>query len=138
MVAVKHAGSGGPSRTRMQVTPNARTSTFASFPASAVEPGSTVVTDGHVSYRTATSEYVHGAHVVHGSGSQAYELLPAVHRVISLTKRWIATTRQGGVQPEHLPAYVDEFAFGFNRRKSRVPGLIFYRLPSSHVKHGSN
>lgn len=128
VVSVEHAGSGELGQTRMQVIPNARASTLAGFLASAVEPGATVMTDGLLEYRTATTGYVHEIHVVHDSSSQAHELLPAVYGVISLTKSWIAATHQGGVQSEHLPAYVDEFVFKFNRRKSRVPGPIFYRL----------
>ncbi len=33
---------------------------------------------------------------------QAHELLPAVHRVASLLKRWLDGTHQGGVQPAPL------------------------------------
>ena len=29
---------------------------------------------------------------------------------------------------EHLDAYLDEFTFRFNRRKSRSRGKLFYRL----------
>lgn len=127
-VAVEHAGNGGLGRTRMQVIPNGKATTLATFLAATVQPGATVVTDGFKPYRTATSGYTHEVHVVQGSGAHAHELLPAVHRVIALTKRWIAATHQGGIQPQHLPAYLDEFVFRFNRRKSRAPGLIFYRL----------
>src|SRR5437867_4122041 len=42
-------------------------------------------------------------------------------------KRWLLGTRQGGVAEQHLDAYLDEFVFRFNRRKSRRRGLLFYR-----------
>ena len=42
------------------------------------------------------------------SGLQAHEVLPAVHRVFSLVKRWIGGTIHGSVSPEHLQAYFDE------------------------------
>jgi hypothetical protein len=32
------------------------------------------------------------------------------------------------VEPAHLPAYLNEFAFRFNRRRSRSRGLVFYRV----------
>jgi hypothetical protein len=32
------------------------------------------------------------------------------------------------VSVEHLDAYLDEFTFRFNRRKSRSRGKLFYRL----------
>jgi len=50
------------------------------------------------------------------------------HRVISLLKRWWLGTHQGAISPEHLPYYLDEFTFRFNRRTSRSRGKLFYRL----------
>jgi ISXO2-like transposase domain len=54
--------------------------------------------------------------------------MPHVHRVLSLLKRWLMGTHQGSVQPHQLDYYLDEFTFRFNRRHSRHPGLLFYRL----------
>ena len=34
------------------------------------------------------------------------ELLPAVHRVASLAKRWLLGTHQGSVSEAHLQAYL--------------------------------
>jgi len=51
-----------------------------------------------------------------------------MNRVASLCKRWLMGTHQGGVQPEHLQAYLEEFCFRFNRRHARARGLLFYRL----------
>ena len=59
---------------------------------------------------------------------QAHSILPRVHRVASLLKRWLLGTHQGGVQAAHLDYYLDEFTFRFNRRGSRARGLLFYRL----------
>ena len=61
-------------------------------------------------------------------GEDSGELLPAVHRVASLCKRWLLSTDQGRVEPAHLQAYLNEFAFRFNRRHSRSRGLMFYRV----------
>lgn len=55
-------------------------------------------------------------------------MLPRVHRVASLLKRWLLGTHQGAVSREHLDYYLDEFTFRFNRRTSRSRGLLFYRL----------
>ena len=46
----------------------------------------------------------------------------------SLLQRWLLGTHQGAVTPEHLDAYLNEFTFRFNRRRSRRRGLLFYRL----------
>jgi hypothetical protein len=67
------------------------------------------------------------------AGTQASELLPRVHRVISLLKRWLLGTHQGAVSQEHLQDYLDEFAFRFNRRKSRSRGKLFFRLAQQAV-----
>src|SRR6266513_392966 len=61
-------------------------------------------------------------------GDDPGELLPAVHRVASLAKRWLLSTHQGSVEEAHLQSYLDEFVFRFNRRRSASRGLVFYRL----------
>ncbi len=55
-------------------------------------------------------------------------VMPGVHRVASLLQRWLLGTHQGAVTPEHLDAYLNEFTFRFNRRRSTRRGLLFYRL----------
>ena len=42
-------------------------------------------------------------------------------------------THQGAVGIDHLQEYLDEFAFRFNRRKSRSRGKLFYRLVQQAV-----
>ena len=61
--------------------------------------------------------------------------LPAVHRVASLAKRWLLGTRQGSVEEAHLPAYLNEFVFRFNRRNSRSRGMLFYRVMELAAGH---
>ena len=116
-------------RARMRIIPNAEATTLREFLVATVEPGSTVVTDGWSSYRPACRDwFVHEPHTVAGSGQQANELLPAVHRVAALSKRWLLGTHQGRVDAEHLQSYLDEFCFRFNRRHARARGMLFYRL----------
>ena len=62
------------------------------------------------------------------SPDPAHVVLPAVHRIAALLKRWLLGTYQGAVSREHLNYYLDEFTFRFNRRSSRSRGLLFYRL----------
>lgn len=96
------------------------------FISQSVEPGSTVVTDGLQSYRNMTG-YVHQRHIrKHQADDET--LLPRVHRVVSLLKRWLLGTHQGAVEHEHLDDYLNEFAFRFNRRTSKSRGKLFYRL----------
>ena len=42
----------------------------------------------------------------------------------------------GQVEPAHLPAYLDEFTFRFNRRRSHSRGLLFYRVLELAVAGG--
>ena len=65
---------------------------------------------------------------------EASTLMPRVHLVVSLLKRWLA--HQGGVSHEHLPYYLDEFTFRFNRRKSKSRGKLFFRLVQQAVDTG--
>jgi hypothetical protein len=59
--------------------------------------------------------------------------MPRVHSVAALLKRWLLGTHQGGVQPQHLDYYLDEFTFRFNRRRSKARGLLFHRLAEQAV-----
>ena len=96
--------------------------------------GSTVVTDGWQPYRQATAGlYVHDRHVV--PRTEASQLMPGVHRVASLSKRWLLGTHQGSVEADHLGQYLNEFVFRFNRRGSRSRGLVFYRVLELAVAH---
>ena len=88
-----------------------------------------VITDGWSAYPGATRDnYRHNGTSVAASGLQAHEVLPAVHRVFALVKRWLLGTMQGSVSPEHLQAYLDEWVFGCNRRHSRSRGLPLHTL----------
>lgn len=95
-----------------------------------IESGSTIVTDGWTGYRSLSKieKYKHELKVISGTRQEAHELLPHVHMVDSLVKRWINGTHQGNVSPKHLPYYLDEFAFRFNRKLSTYRGKLFYRL----------
>ena len=68
-------------------------------------------------------------------GEDRGALLPAVHRVASLAKRWLLGTHQGSVEPAHLASYLNEFVFRFNRRRSRSRGMVFYRVLELAVAH---
>ena len=128
-VAVESLSPKGFGRCRLRTIPNAQAPTLRSFLLDCVEPGSVIVTDGLVSYPPAIrSDYGHRPFPVSGSGSQAHGVLPGVHRIASLVKRWLLGTHQGAVEEDHLQAYLDEFAFRFNRRRSEFRGLLFRRL----------
>jgi transposase-like protein len=120
----------GIGRIRMRRIPNASAESLERFVREAVEQGSVVHTDGWEGYGTwMGNDYRHEVTVLKGKGPQAAsELLPRVHRVASLLKRWLMGTHQGAISHEHLDYYLDEFTFRFNRRSSKSRGLLFFRL----------
>ena len=122
-------------RVRLRRVPDASEPSGLGFVTSVVEPGSVVCTDGWPSYgQLATKGYDHRVTVVSRAAVPIETLLPHVHHVASLLKRWLLGTHQGAVSREHLDYYLDEFTFRFNRRRSRSRGLLFYRLLDQAVR----
>ena len=116
-------------RIRMLRVPDASAISLRSFIIQSVEPGSTVITDGWEGYNGLEAHgYIHEVKVLKGSVETTSKVLPLVHRVASLLKRWILGTHQGAVSPAHIDYYLDEFVFRFNRRTSQHRGKLFYRL----------
>ena len=130
VAAVEHSHRGrGFGRVRFGVVPDRSAYRLRGFVRAVVEPGSSIITDGLVSYQAALAGYRHEARNESAPGvGGTHTLLPGVHRVFSLADRWLLGTHQGGVQPEHLQEYLDEFAFRWNRRNTRDRGMVFYRL----------
>ena len=118
----------------MKRIPDASADSLMPFLAEAVEPGSTIHTDGWLGYAPAESKgYAHRVTFLKGKKESPSELMPRVHRIASLLKRWILGTHQGAISHEHLEFYLDEFTFRFNRRRSRNRGKLFYRLVQQAV-----
>lgn len=115
-------------RARLSVIPDASADTLQTFVQSNVDAGSTVVTDAWRSYPRALGGYTHVPFNVSASGRPAHESLPAVHRLFALVKRTLEGTYHGSGRGEHLPEYLDEFVFRFNRRHAHHRGLVFMRL----------
>lgn len=102
-----------------------------------IAPGSLVHTDGHAAYDglEAFGYKRRRTPLLRQKDRHAADkLLPRVHRVASLLKRWLLGTHQGAVSNEHLDYYLDEFTFRFNRRTSRSRGKLFYRLLQQAVQ----
>jgi len=95
----------------------------------AVDPGATIHTDGWPAYLSLAGHgYEHERTVMSAQHDPAHVVMPGVHRLASLLERWLLGTHRGSVSPEHLDAYLNEFTFRFNRRRSGRRGLLFYRL----------
>jgi transposase-like protein len=134
VVAAEEEGRHRIGRIRLRRVPNASADSLQGFIDDVVEPGSVVHTDGWLGYdRVQRHGYRHRITFVADHAGPASELLPRVHLVVSLLKRWLLGTHQGAVNPAHLDYYLDEFTFRFNRRRSRHRGKLFYRLVQQAV-----
>jgi transposase-like protein/predicted RNA-binding Zn-ribbon protein involved in translation (DUF1610 family) len=102
-------------RVRLATITDYRGPTLHAFMKSAIAPDSIAKTDGLASYRGAP-DVTHQPHIV--GPMAAHIILPAIHRVFSNLQTW-ALGVYHGVRRKHLGAYLDEFTFRFNRRKSR-------------------
>ena len=134
IVVAAEADGKGIGRIRLRHIPDASAASLHGFVVDSIEPGSTVHTDGWQGYQRLDQKgYDREVSLQRGRPKDAHKLLPRVHLVISLLKRWLVGTHQGAVSPEHLTYYLDEFTFRFNRRKSRSRGKLFYRLVEQAV-----
>lgn len=120
-------------RIRMMKIPDASSESLHGFIGSAIEPGSTVITDAWTGY-SGLDGYHHKVINTSKRKKNASDLLPGVHRIASLLKRWLMGTHQGAVSHDHLDYYLDEFTFRFNRRTSSFRGKLFYRLLEQAVQ----
>lgn len=132
LIVAAQADGKGIGRIRMSWIPNLTKARLHGFIAENVKPGSTVCTDGLNAY-LGLKGYTHDRQVQRAQTTGEY-LLPRVHRVVSLLKRWLMGTHQGAIGQEHLDDYLNEFTFRFNRRKSASRGKLFYRLVQQAVQ----
>lgn len=130
-VEIRGNGSG---RIRLKVIRATTTEQLVSFIQGAVEPESTVITDDSRAYqRLAGADYRHERRIER-TPERASELLPRIHLVFSNLKTWLLGTHHGSVKKQHLQAYLNEFTFRFNRRRTpmaafqTVLGLASQRL----------
>ncbi len=133
-IAVECRGEGS-GRIRLRRVADSSAESLVGFVEGVVAAGSAVTTDGLATYLVLpTKGFRHVRRVQLGATSGPEVLLPRVHRVASLLKRWLLGTHQGGVHREHIDAYLEEFSFRFNRRTSRSRGLLFLRLMENAVR----
>lgn len=129
VVAAEVRGT-GTGRIRLQTVPVASKVHLQGFVQRCVAEGSEVITDGWWGYYGLSNlGFVHSPVVLTGKGDEAPSaVLPRVHRIAALLKRWLLGTHQGRVSRDQLDGYLDEFAFRFNRRTSESRGMLFYRV----------
>jgi transposase-like protein len=118
-------------RCRMALLQSASSESLMRFIHENIEEGAEIVTDGWRGYSSVEkSGYRHTIQKL----SDGQEALPNAHLVISLLKRWLFGTHQGGMSHEQLEYYLDEFVFRFNRRASKNRTLLFHRLIEGSIE----
>jgi transposase-like protein len=118
----------GIGRIRLRRVQDVSAESLLPFVRDVVEPGSEVRTDSWAAHTDLRDRgYKHKVRVLRRSRRAAHELMPRVHRVASLLKRWLLGTHQGAVSPEHLDYYLDELTFRFNRRRALHSGRLAAR-----------
>jgi transposase-like protein len=117
---------------RLRRIPDLTKASLHGFIAQAVQPGSTVRTNGLSAYR-GLEGYIHVRPVQRDQEADE-STLRRVHRVIRVLTRWLRGTRQGAVGQEYLDDYLNEFTFLVNNRTLTSRGAVFYRL-AWHAVH---
>jgi transposase-like protein len=134
LVGVEDRGKEGFGRIRLKVIPDASGPTLERAVGAMVELGSIVRTDGWKGYNGLSAKGFHHDVVDRTEEEPGTDPTPLVHRIASLSKRWLMGTHHGRVESTHLGYYLDEFTFRFNRRKSWSRGKLFYRLMQQAVE----
>lgn len=120
-------------RIRLGVINSASSENLHGFVQAVVETGSIIVTDGWSGYNGLSGKG-YSQEIKNRKAIDEENLLPHVHTVISLLKRWLLGTLQGSCSKGHIAYYLDEYSFRFNRRKSKSRGMLFYRLLQNAVQ----
>jgi transposase-like protein/Zn ribbon nucleic-acid-binding protein len=116
-------------RLRLARLPDAGGASLEGFMAANVAKPAGVATDGWTGYAgLSAAGYGHAPVKLSASWGDAVRRLPAIHLVFGLAKRWLLGTHHGAVGKKHLPAYLDEYVFRFNRRTAKRISHRFARL----------
>ena len=116
-------------RVRLAHAENNDTATLKRFADAHIAAAARVVTDGHAGYNgESLGERSHEAKVQTKAERRENDAIQSCHWTISLLKRWLLGTHAGAIHPKHLQAYLDEYAFRHNRRKTNGVGRVAARV----------
>jgi len=125
----------GTGRVRMSLIPDASKKSLGKFITDNIETESILITDGWKGYSGISKKGYQ--HTIEDKVKMldGEEILPNVHRIASLLKRWLLGTHQNYIGEQYLSYYLDEYTFRYNRRKSKSRRLLFQRLIEQGVLH---
>jgi len=121
-------------RTRLAKISDASSDSLISFIEENIEPSSIIITDGWPSYNELISRGFQHKVQKATVKNEDQEVLPNVHRIASLLKRWLLGTHQSYLNKNKIEYYLDEYVFRYNRRTSKSRGLLFLRIIEQGVK----
>ena len=114
LVAAESSG-----RVRLAHAANNDATTIKAFADGEIAPSASVTTDGHAGYNAESlGARRHEAKVQTKAERRADDAVQRCHWTMSNLKRWLLGTHGGAVKPKYLQAYLDEFVFRYNRRKT--------------------
>ena len=128
-VEVRGRASG---RVRLKVVTDVSARSLIRFVTDNVTAGAMVLTDGWGAYSSLPQVGYRHRPRTQGDPRSAAKMLPRIHRVFGNLKTWLRGTHHG-VGPAHLQAYLDEYTFRFNRR--RTPMAAFQTLLGLGSQH---
>ena len=121
-------------RVRLAHADNNDEATLKAFADSEIAAEAHVVTDGLASYNAKSlGQRSHEARVQTKAERREHDAVQSCHWTASLLKRWLIGTHAGAVRRKHLQAYLDEFTFRYNRRKTDGVVRIAARVIESAV-----
>src|ERR687884_783706 len=122
-------------RLRLAPLADASAESLEAFLAAHVAKPATLTTDGWRGYLGLPAKgYDHEPIHLGATWGDAALRLPGIHLVFGLVKRWLLGTHPGAVSEKHLPAYLDEYVFRFNRRTAGSISHGFARLVEHAVR----
>ena len=91
----------------MSILKDASSDSLHPFIIENIESGSVLLTDGWSGYNGIEEKGYKREIQIKSGESDEENLLPHIHTIVSLLKRWLLGTHQGAVEEKHLQAYLE-------------------------------
>lgn len=133
-IVVVAAEPGG--RVRLAHAPNNDEPSLRCFVAQCIHARAALTSDGLASYNPRSlGSRAHTMAVQSLPQRREIDALQSCHWAIAHLKRWWLGTHHGAITAKYLQAYLDEFAFRYNRRKTRGVGRLAARVLQNVVQY---
>lgn len=121
-------------RVRLTHAPGNHTECILAIATSEIGHETSIKTDGHAGYnKKSLGNRAHCAKVQTKTERQKSDHLQLCHWTAANLKRWLLGTHHGAVRSKHLQAYLDEYTFRYNRRKTKGVGRLVARCVENMI-----